>query len=478
MANSNPLIRQDSLLGGKYRLGPVIGSGGVATVYRATHIWTEREVAVKVLDSTLPHFERVREGFLREARATVQLNHPNVVQVLDMGEEDWETVYLVMELLHGLTLRDVLLEQGHLGEEDTLAILLPLIDALERAHELGVVHRDFKPENIMLTFDGHGVATPKLLDFGIAGILDDVQSRSVGSMNSVIMGTPEYMSPEQARDERRLIGPHTDVWGVGIVWYECLTGGAPFGGDSATEILHAVCENAIDFEAVPAAYVPLLRDALQRSPDLRISSLTALKARIEDMGVATTSTPPSSPPRPSWPFPTPRESYMRETLTGLAPDPFLLVSPSRSQADTEPLHVPFRSNRKAVLGGLALAAAVALAAWWTVREPNEPFVIPDTPVITAAEAPPEMPEPRPLQTAVLPPAPDDAALEEEPMIEPEPTEPTEPPPEPEATAEETPKARKPAPRRARPKPKPKNPPTPPPPEGSRYRKPPDLVTEW
>ena len=103
-----------------------------------------------MLDPTLPHFERLREGFLREARATVQLNHPNVVDVLDMGEDGRDIAYLVMELLRGPTLRDVLLEQGHLGEEDTLAILLPLVDALERAHELGVVHRDFKPENIML----------------------------------------------------------------------------------------------------------------------------------------------------------------------------------------------------------------------------------------------------------------------------------------------------------------------------------------
>jgi hypothetical protein len=166
---------------------------------------------------------------------------------------------------------------------------------------------------------------------------------------------------------------------------------------------------------------------------------------------------------------------MRETLAGLGPDPFLLVSPSRSQVDAEPLHVPFKSNRKAALGGLALAAAVALAAWWTVREPNEPLVIPDPPVIKAAEAPPEITEPRPLQTAALPSAPDDDALEEEPTTNPEPTE---PPPEPEASAEASPKAPKPTVRRARPKPKPAHPPTPPQPEGSQYRKPPDLVTEW
>ena len=95
MTSLDPIARQDTLIGGKYRLGPVIGSGGVATVYRATHLWTEREVAVKLLDPTLPHFERLREGFLREARATVQLDHPNVVDVLDMGEDDWETAYLV-----------------------------------------------------------------------------------------------------------------------------------------------------------------------------------------------------------------------------------------------------------------------------------------------------------------------------------------------------------------------------------------------
>ena len=96
-------------------------------MYRATHIWTEREVAVKVLDPNVPHFERLREAFLREARATVQLDHPNVVDVLDMGEDDWATVYMVMELLQGPTLRDVLLEHGRLSETETLAILEPIL---------------------------------------------------------------------------------------------------------------------------------------------------------------------------------------------------------------------------------------------------------------------------------------------------------------------------------------------------------------
>jgi len=168
MTSLNKPMRQEILIGGKYRLGPIIGTGGIATVHRATHVWTEREVAVKLLDPTLPYFDQLRTGFLREARTTVQLNHPNVVDVLDMGEDDWETAYLVMELLDGPTLRDVLLERGKLGKEDTLAILLPLLDALEKAHELGIVHRDFKPENVMLTLDAYGLVSPKLLDFGEA----------------------------------------------------------------------------------------------------------------------------------------------------------------------------------------------------------------------------------------------------------------------------------------------------------------------
>ena len=473
MANPNPLLLQNALLGGKYRLGPVIGSGGVATVYRATHIWTEREVAVKVLNPSLSHFERLREGFLREARATVQLKHPHVVDVLDMGEDDWETAYLVMELLEGPTLRDVLFEHGHLGEEDTLAILLPLVDALERAHELGIVHRDFKPENIMLTLDPYGVVTPKLLDFGVAEILQDARSRNLGTSGDVIMGTPQYMAPEQARDQRALIGPHTDVWGVGVVWYECLTGRAPFDGDSALEMLHAVCESAIDFGAVPSAYVPLLQDALNRSLDQRISSLSALKARIEDMGIAIPSTPPPNRALSSWPPAATTDSGAQRTLAGVGPSELLLAAPTTAQApaaahvDSELLSVPSKSNRTAALGGLALAIAVALAAWWTVRGPSETHQadegLTSVDVETEVEAAPARTEP--------------VAMPEDPLPAELPAEP------PEETIEDIPaepkmKAAEPPPRKAGRKKAPARRRTPSQPENSQYQKPPELVTEW
>jgi len=503
MDGLDPIVRQDSVIGGKYRLGPVIGSGGVAAVYRATHLWTEREVAVKLLDPTLPHFELLRQGFLREARATVQLDHPNVVEVLDMGEDNWETVYLVMELLEGPTLRDVLLECGQLSEEYTLSILLPLVDALEKAHQLGIVHRDFKPENIMLSLDDFGQTSPKLLDFGVAEILRDKRFRD--RADNVIMGTPQYMSPEQARDESHLVGPHTDVWGVGVVWYECLTGRAPFVGDSAVDVLTAVCESPIDFERVPEAYVPLLRDALGRTPDVRIATLSDFKARIADMRIERASLRPlpaslSSLPPPLVP------SKANLTLSGLGPNELYSAERVSIAADAELATVPLRSHRNVLLGGLALVIAIALSAWLTVRDLDQGSASLPKPAIPEPEAEP-VEEPNgeaveeitaePIEDANLAPIEELAAVSAEELAdEPEGDSTSaaleevaaEPPVEPveeaaaepveEASAKPEPKASKPAtskPRRRTTSEPRKKPPTS---NDSGYGKPPELVTEW
>jgi serine/threonine protein kinase len=483
-------MQQGNLIGGKYRLGPVIGSGGVATVYRATHIWTEREVAVKVLDPGLPHFERLREAFLREARATVQLHHPNVVDVLDMGEDDWATVYMVMELLEGPTLRDVLIERERLSETETLSILLPLIDALEKAHELGVVHRDFKPENVMLVQDAGGVVIPKLLDFGVAEILQDARSQSIRNRNDIIMGTPQYMSPEQARDQRALIGPHTDVWGVGVVWYECLTGHAPFDGDTSVEILESVCSSSIDFEVLPEDYVPIFRDLLHRSTESRIGSLSALKKRIEEMGVELPSIPPPDPSVSSRIPVAPDDTGVQRTLAGVGPQELLAPSPLAMRVDSELLHVPFRSQRRLAFAGIGFAVAVILAAWWTVRdagEANQPVsgsaheTIEPVPATVGSDAPADQPP------VVLPEEEFDTVepVEALPTAASTPTpapipEAAPPPAEANEAASTARRAgpRKPAERKARRTSTAKPRPTPAPPKDSRSPHTPELVTEW
>jgi serine/threonine protein kinase len=474
------------LIGGKYRIGSVIGSGGVATVYRATHVWTERQVAVKVLDPGVPHFEHLRDAFLREARATVQLNHPNVVDVLDMGEEDWATAYMVMELLEGPTLRDVLLERERLTETETLAILLPLIDALEKAHELGIVHRDFKPENIMLIEDARGFVVPKLIDFGVAEILQKVRSESLQNQSGIIMGTPQYMSPEQAQDQRARIGPHTDIWGVGVVWYECLTGHPPFDGETSLEILEAVCRAPIDFEPAPDEHAAILADMLTRPTEQRIDSLTTLKARLEGAGIELPSIPAPQQVSSSWAPAGPEQTGVQPTLAGLGPKELLSAPPAprEIQLDSELLNVPFQSQRKVALAGLALALAVVFAAWWTVREPSNearPLVELELPERVAIEnerveeAEPE--GARESETVAAPVREPETAAEAEPDAE------MDPAPEPEATKNEvtepkpktTTTRRKPKaqPRRAEPQ---RAAPTPR--EEPDYKKAPDLVTEW
>jgi len=216
----------------------------------------------------------------------------------------------------------------------------------------------------------------------------------------VIMGTPQYMSPEQARDERSRIGPHTDVWGVAVVWYECLTACVPFDGESAVEVLTAVCQAPIDFEAVPEAYVPLLGDALGRTPELRIRTLSELKARIEQMGIARSSVPPAPASLSSWP-PTSEESEGQLAPVGLGPEEFGSAAPATTQVDSELLTIPVRSNRSVLLAGLALAMAVALAAWWTVGLPGEEAAPLKEPAIAEPDVLREIAEPIPLPAATV-----------------------------------------------------------------------------
>jgi len=415
-----------TLLGGKYLLGPVLGSGGVGTVYRATHVWTERQVAIKVLDPSLPHFDHLREGFVREARAAVALDHPHVVDVLDMGEVQDGAAYLVMEYLEGPTLREALHAGGALSAEETMAILWPLIDALEKAHELGIVHRDFKPENILLCEDSSGSVNPKLLDFGVA---EEVRGAGPTSASDTVMsGTPQYISPEQALDRTAPAGPHTDVWGVGVVWYECLVGRPLFDGTSAVEILERVCRQPVDFEGLPAAHAKVLREVLVRSPEERIATFTDLKQRIVDAGIEVdrSSHRPGSQSSALVLASESEPAEVRRTLRGLAPVSLRLAEvaitpakPSEQQEEEEEEEEPFilqpRQPRRLQLVLVALGGLSLLGLWLLTRSPElpsppaareqsrvlEPDAVPDAveAVEQTAQPNPRKAEPEPLPTA-------------------------------------------------------------------------------
>lgn len=211
----------------RYRLGDVIGTGGMSEVYRATDSLLGRDVAIKMLRPEMARDVNFRERFRKEAQNSGRLNHPNIVAVYDTGEADEDGMaipYIVMELVHGRTLRDLVREDGPLSPREAAQVLIPVAHALQASHDAGIIHRDVKPANIMITNTGQ----VKVMDFGIARALDD--STSAMTQTSAVIGTAQYLSPEQAQGKPA--DARSDVYALGCVLYESVTGHAPFEGET------------------------------------------------------------------------------------------------------------------------------------------------------------------------------------------------------------------------------------------------------
>jgi len=221
-----------TLVAGRYRLDARIGSGALGIVYRARHVLIGRELAIKVLAFDRPGSDVYRPWFLREARAANRVNHPNVAEIYDYGETDDGLVYLVMELLVGERLSDRI-AAGAMGTRQSLEIVEQVASALGRAHQLGVVHRDVKPDHVFLLRRGDQSDFVKLIDFGLAHV---AWERRLGPPGAVL-GTPEYIAPEQARGEEP--GPAADLYSLGVVLFEMLTGRLPFLLEDAADLAEA-----------------------------------------------------------------------------------------------------------------------------------------------------------------------------------------------------------------------------------------------
>jgi serine/threonine protein kinase len=217
----------------KYRLDERLGEGGMGTVYRATHLLIDRPVAVKVLHPRFVEDEAAQERFRREARAAGRLQHTNAVTVTDFGRTSDGFVYIVMELLEGRNLREVLTFESPLESGRAVALMLQVAAAVEAAHESGVIHRDLKPANIFIVQPKNAPPVVKVLDFGIAKLaadtVDDSEQNAL-TQTGVMIGTPRYMSPEQCDGAH--LTPAADVYSLGIILYEMLTGKTPFTGPS------------------------------------------------------------------------------------------------------------------------------------------------------------------------------------------------------------------------------------------------------
>ncbi|HET9957826.1 MAG TPA: protein kinase [Polyangiaceae bacterium] len=218
------------VIAGRYRLEARIGEGGMGIVYRARHVLIDRVVAVKLIRPDLRGETHLRAWMLREARAANRVDHAHIIDIHDIGETDDGELYLVMEYLVGIPLSSEL-ARGPVPLARALDILEQMGAALTRAHDLGVVHRDLKSDNILLTQRGGRKDFVKILDFGLAALAHDPRLAPKGA----VFGTPEYMSPEQARGEQA--GPHSDLYALGVLFFEMLTGQLPFRASDRETLL-------------------------------------------------------------------------------------------------------------------------------------------------------------------------------------------------------------------------------------------------
>jgi len=282
-----------STLGGKYTLSRLLGAGGMGGVYAATPIAGGAEVAIKVLSVADPAARsRIAGRFAREARAVTALKSPYIVTVLDAGSEDRATgpqPYLVMELLQGEDLGQRLRRDGRVPLRDALHIAAQILVALGAAHEAGVVHRDLKPDNVFLTNKDGDASACKLLDFGMSKLTPrENQTLALAlTKKGMAVGTPYYMAPEQARAAEDVDG-RVDLWALGAILFECLTGRPPFIGSTQEQILLAICTtDAPDVRAlqpeVPSKVAKLIARALTRDRGQRFLSAWQMLSALVDV---------------------------------------------------------------------------------------------------------------------------------------------------------------------------------------------------
>ena len=278
-----------TVLAGRYRLGDVIGRGGMGDVYAAVDTRLDRQVAVKILRPEMAAQPDIRTRFESEALSAARLSHPNVVTVFDTGEDDG-VPFIVMECLPGRTLGDAM-AAGPVDQQWLRHVAVDVLGALGAAHAAGVVHRDVKPGNILLTDDGRA----KVADFGIAKTLEPVPGRVVDTTAThQMLGTPAYLAPERIEGEPA--SPQSDIYSLGVVLYEALAGVKPFTGDTPLAVAMAAChtdpEPLVDLRPdVDPALAAVVARAMQRDPAARFASAAEME---QAMGAAAAAAPPDA----------------------------------------------------------------------------------------------------------------------------------------------------------------------------------------
>ncbi|MBK9753336.1 MAG: protein kinase [Nannocystis sp.] len=269
---------------GRYQVQAHIGDGGMGTVYLAEHTTILKKFAVKVLSAELSVRPDHVDRFMREARSASMINHPNVVEITDFGVTPDGQPFFVMEYLQGKDLSQVLAEAGSLPWKRVRLIALQICHALQAAHDQGVIHRDMKPGNVVLVKRGNTPEHVKVLDFGIAKVLGQEGEVKGLTQSGMVVGTPEYMSPEQGWGQP--VDHRGDIYALGVIIYELLTGKIPFSGSTMMEILNRHMFEVPDVKHpnIPDEVGAIILKAMQKDRALRFQSMNELGAAIEAVG--------------------------------------------------------------------------------------------------------------------------------------------------------------------------------------------------
>jgi eukaryotic-like serine/threonine-protein kinase len=283
------------VIDGKYRLVRKLGEGGMGAVYAGEHTRITRTVAVKMLTSKMSGNEVVAQRFIQEAQAASSIGHPNIIEIFDFGEEPDGTHYMVMELLEGESLADRIRRRGRLPPGQAVAFAIQLLEGLQAAHEKGIVHRDLKPDNLFLVPTESGGERLKILDFGISKVTAEIDGNL--TRTGAVMGTPFYMSPEQARGAKE-IDHRTDIWAAGVILYQMLSGTQPYHGQSYNEIISKILMEAVPPLGEVVTDLPpplvelvehtLVKDAALRCPDCLafMEALRSVEAEVDKVDSA------------------------------------------------------------------------------------------------------------------------------------------------------------------------------------------------
>lgn len=380
-----------TLFAGKYKLERQIGDGGMGTVFEAVHEMLGTRVAIKILHRELLDRSGLVDRFLQEAKVAAEIRNPHVVHVSDVGRAEDGSMFMVMELLQGEPLSAVLDREGKLPESVACEYVRQILVALEAAHALGVTHRDLKPENVFVTMVS-GQPVLKLIDFGIAKLR---RERARGEKNltvaGVMMGTAEYMAPEQAFSADQA-DARSDVYAAGVMLYEMISGTRPVtGADPRVNATRVVRGEATPLVRVAPEVKPelagLVHRAMAPNPDLRFPSATAMRVAIEGLqhgsvgGEGGPSTARIAAPQTSVPPPAPRADVIPGTGTVMgAPVPAALaissIPPAMAPPAAPPVHMQYApAMAPAVPGPLEMRGAPPPAQRRTSKTPLWPFVL-------------------------------------------------------------------------------------------------------